>query len=233
MCVGGQVPEETTADAYGGPSPMIGAAERNKPFRANVLANQAAAEESRAQSDPTDFLKPTKLAFDVLDIALSGPARERVANRLQTGGTPVVNEKGRTIGAVYRNRLGMKEYTGQPDYNPIASRVEAATTGLANYRAMESVGGVFRPTSVPTAPVTAGDDFLRTGSGGIVQARTQPTTEPTPDEQPPEPTPVVKAPEEQLVGQTASLTPTTAGRGLGRRRAFGTRRSLLNYRNVV
>lgn len=243
MCIGGQPaePESVTPGVAGGPAEMITPRrqylrDRNEQAIREVEQAQAAQDRRIAERQEKPLLErfaPGAMAFDFLDIALSTPSRARVVDKLKAGGTPVLNPEGRTIGAVYRTRLGNREYVGKSEYNPIAARIESVTGTGDAFADMEYRDGAYSPVRVATTPVRAESGGLVKVAGGYLQRRVDPVDD-TAQEDEPAPAPAVEEKPEQLVTASASGSgrTTKAGRGVGRRRAFGTRRSLINYRNV-
>ena len=242
MCTGGQPaePESVSPGAAGGPAEMITPRrqylrDRNEQAIREVEQAQAAQDKRIAEKPMLERFAPGGSAFDLLDIAFSTPSRARVIDKLKAGGTPVLNPEGRTIGAVYRTRLGNQEYVGKSEYNPIAARIESVTGTGDAFANMEYRDGAYSPVRVATTPVRAESGGLVKVAGGYLQRRVDPVDDTAQEDEPaPAPAPAVEEKPEELVTASSSGSgrTTKAGRGVGRRRAFGTRRSLINYRNV-
>jgi hypothetical protein len=209
--------------------------DRNEQAIREVEQRQAKMDKLTAGKPLLERLAPGGSVFNTLDSTLGTFNRSRIVDKLNAGGTPVLDPQGRTIGAVYRTRLGNQEYVGRSEYNPIAARVETMTGSGDAFEDMEYRDGAYSPVRVATTPVRAESGGLVKVAGGYLQRRVDPVDDTSQEDEPaPAAAPAVEEQPEQLVTASASGfgRTTKAARGVGRRRAFGTRRSLINYRNV-
>lgn len=170
------------------------------------LKRQRASAESISELAGRDRMASSKpLPERVMDARFGAPMRANVSRKLQGGGEPVLDERGRTVGVVYKNRFGMGEYSGQSEYNPIAAEVQRKTgTGDIPFK------DVFK---TDTGYATRTPKMERVGGTTNVMARATPTAgPPSQDETAQQVTPTVSS--TQISAQISSPTTATRRRAL-------------------
>lgn len=215
--MGGQAPITDTQEIY--EREAFGAPRRNLEAIRSVQAAQAKQDKRIAEKTPLQRLAPGGTGFDLLDVAFSTPMRSNVIAKLEGGGEPVKNEQGRTIGVVYTNRFGGKEYAGSPDYNPIAAEIQRKSgTGDIEFKNVQrTAAGTYETIVQPLKPIEGTN---------IMQRAIIPTTTSSKSETSPVVTPEITP--EVVPDDTSSLQLASAaqvrGRGPAARRATrGTR----------
>ena len=165
---------------------------------------QAAAASIRELAERDKGSPSATLPERVMDARFGAPMRANVSRKLQGGGEPVLDERGRTVGVVYKNRFGMGEYSGQSEYNPIAAEVQRKTgTGDIPFKDV---------VKTDTGYATRTPKMERVGGTTNVMARATPTAAPSQDETAQQVTPTVSS--TQIAAQISSPTAATRRRAL-------------------
>lgn len=171
------------------------------------LKRQRAAAESISELAGRDRMASSKpLPERFMDARFGAPMRANVSEKIMGGGEPVLDERGRTVGVVYKNRFGMGEYAGQSEYNPIAAEVQRKTgTGDIPFK------DVFK---TDTGYATRTPKMERVAGTTNVVARATPTAGASSQD---EPAPTATAPtvsSTQIAAQISSPTAATRRRAL-------------------
>ena len=141
-----------------------------------------------------------------MDARFGAPMRANVSRKLQGGGEPVLDERGRTVGVVYKNRFGMGEYAGQSEYNPIAAEIQRKSgTGDIPYR------DVYK---TDTGYATRTPKMVRVKGTANVLARANPTAGPPSQDEPAPTATAPTVPSTQIAAQISSPTAATRRRAL-------------------
>ena len=186
------------------------------------LKRQKAAAASIAELAGRDRMASSAtLPERIMDARYGAPMRADVSEKIMGGGEPVLDERGRTVGVVYKNRFGMGEYSGQSEYNPIAAEIQRKSgTGDIPFKNVVKTDTGYKTIVQPLKPIEGTN---------IMQRATIPTTTTSFESE----TSSVVTPEitpEVVPDDTSSLQLASAaqrrGRGAAARRATrGTRLS--------